>query len=253
MVGIYDIDKCSNLNYKKRLDIYKKVGFKEVALYIDNSYLNEGEDYNQIINYAKEIGLEVNQAHADYKISNLICDENSDKYFDYIGEKLSECYKLGIKNLVAHASMGVPAPKISDKQLKKLVTIIDSFANSDVCLCFENVKDNSNLTSILQLNHPQIKMCFDLGHAHCYDDEEELFEKYKDKIACSHLHNNFGSDTHNILTDGEIDFKPFVEKLKKLNGISNCLECFPPRGNLLNQKEFKQFVEEMFKTVHQKT
>lgn len=250
MVGIYDLDKCGNLDYKKRLEIYKKVGFKEVALYLDNSYLNEGEEYTKIIEHAKIIGLEVNQAHADYKISNLICDESNDKYLDYIAEKLSECYRLGIKNLVAHASMGVPAPQISGKQLKKLATLVDSFANSDVCLCFENVKDNRNLSSIINLNHPQIKMCFDLGHAHCYDDEEELFEKYKDKIACSHLHNNFGSDTHNILTNGEIDFKPFVEKLKNIDGVSNCLECFPPRGKLLNEKEFETFVKECFKSVN---
>ena len=30
MIGIYDINTCSNLNYKERLDIYKKCGFNDL-------------------------------------------------------------------------------------------------------------------------------------------------------------------------------------------------------------------------------
>ena len=72
MFGIYDIDKATTLNYKERLDIYKNIGFNEVALYLDNNYLKKTETYDQIINYAKEINLQINQVHVDYKISNLI-------------------------------------------------------------------------------------------------------------------------------------------------------------------------------------
>lgn len=249
MIGIYDIDKASNLNYKKRLDIYKNVGFTEVALYIDNTYLNDDENYIDIINYAKSIGLKVLQVHADYKISNLICDENINTYFEYISNKLLECQNLGVKYLIAHASMGTPAPQINDIQLNKLELMMAKFCKCDVCLCFENVKDNSNLHKILSLNHPQIKMCFDLGHAHCYDDEDELFENYKNQIRCLHLHNNFGTDSHNLPTDGEIDFKQFLQKVKDLENASACLECFPPRGVVLDEKGFKDFVKSCFKSV----
>ena len=38
--GIYDINVSNGLNYKERLDIYKKSGFKSVGLYIDeNGYI----------------------------------------------------------------------------------------------------------------------------------------------------------------------------------------------------------------------
>ena len=62
-----------------------------------------------------------------------------------------------------------------------------------------------------------VKMCFDLGHAHCYGDEKELFKNLEKHIVCTHLHNNFGKDTHNILNDGEIDYSYFLKLLKQSN------------------------------------
>jgi len=38
MLGIYDLNICSNLDYKARLDIYKNAGFKEFALYLDDAH-----------------------------------------------------------------------------------------------------------------------------------------------------------------------------------------------------------------------
>ena len=251
MVGIFDIDKASNLSYQQRLDIYKKIGFKEIALFVDNSYLNDGETYFDIINYAKSIGLSINQAHADYKISNLICDETTDEYFNYMYEKLCDCKQLGIKYLVAHASRNSDAPEISVAQLEKLSALMDNFKGDDVFLCLENVRNNTNLHKVLQLNHPQIKMCFDLGHAHCFDNEDTLFDNCKQHIVCSHLHNNFGDDTHNLPTNGEIDFQKFLTKLENIENASNCLECFPPRGSNLTENQFQNFVQDCFESVQQ--
>ena len=70
MIGIYDLGDF--LDYKTRLQIYRNAGFQEVALYIDKNYVQQAEDYCDIISYARKIGLKVNQAHIDYKISNMI-------------------------------------------------------------------------------------------------------------------------------------------------------------------------------------
>ena len=127
MFGIYDLNECSDLNYKQRLDIYKNVGFQEVALYIDERYNNASENYVDIIDYAKKIGLKVNQVHIDYKISNLICDESTNEYFDYVSSKLVEAIKLGVKYVVAHASMGDNPPEINDVQIRKFENMMRGF------------------------------------------------------------------------------------------------------------------------------
>ena len=132
-IGIYDLNECSSLNYKERLDIYKSVGFTSVGTYIDDNYMSNNESYVEIVKYAKEIGLEVNQVHVDYKISNLIC-EDSNAYFDYVERKLNECIDLGVKYMVLHASKGDGAPGLGEEGLTKLKELMSKYKDSGVTL-----------------------------------------------------------------------------------------------------------------------
>lgn len=249
MFGIYDIDKATTLSFKERLKIYKDIGFNEIALYLDNAYLKENETYEHIIDYAKEINLQIKQVHIDYKISNLITDETTNNYFEYLEQKINECIKFNIPYLVTHASMGDNPPLINNKQLKKLEKIAQKYEDKNIFICFENVRNNTNLDKIINLNLPNIKVCFDLGHAHCYSNEKSLFEKYLPNILCTHLHNNFGKDTHNLLNIGDIDYKYFLGKLKTTKNVSNCLECFPEYGKVLNKEEFILFIQNCFDSL----
>jgi len=243
--GIYDINLATNLNFKKRLDIYKQNGFLEVALYLDNKYLDKGENYLDIINYAKQINLKVKQVHLDYKNANDICNINSE-IFKYLESKIKESEILNIQNVIIHPSSGYNPPIISQECLNKIYQI--SLNYPSVNLCFENVKNNTNLEKILNLNLQNIKMCYDLGHAHSYSNENELLNKFHSKIACSHLHNNFGNDEHLILSEGEINYKPIVEKILKIS-TSNCLECYPPRSTILSDNSFIEFVKRCYNSI----
>lgn len=249
MFGIYDMNIDTILGYKERLDVYKKYGFKEVAIYLDNAYQKENENYEDIISYAKQIGLAINQVHIDYKISNLIASKETNEYFDYVTQKLLEAEKFGIPYVVAHASKGDTPPPIDDENIQKFKAMLRPFEGK-VTLCLENVRANANLDKLLSLNLPNLKVCFDLGHAHAYGNEKELLDKYLPHIICSHLHNNFGKDTHQALDDGEIDYKPIVCALSKIPLSSNCLECFPPKPNgMLSKQEFENFVCHCYQTI----
>jgi sugar phosphate isomerase/epimerase len=245
-IGIYDLNECSSLDYMERLQIYKGVGFSGVGLYLDENYMVNNESYLDIIDYARSIGLCVEQVHIDYKISNLIC-ENPDLYFEYVEGKLKECISLGIPYLVLHASKGDNAPSIDNEGLNRLRDLMKKYEDNAVYLCFENVRDNRNLEVIMEANINNVGMCYDLGHAYCYDNEYYLYEKYKEKILCTHLHNNYKKDTHNNLLDGEIDCKNIIKKLNKNKNINNCLEIFPPREEKLDLEQFIMFVANVYK------
>lgn len=250
-IGIYDIDKSSCLNYKERLEIYKDVGFKEVGIYFDAKYINEDENYLDILNYARSIGLTINQVHLDYAISNLICSKETDEYFDYLDKKINEAILNNISIIVLHASKGDNPPIIGNDNLIKLDTLLAKYENRNIIVCFENVRNNNNLDLVLSLNRKNIGMCYDLGHAHCYDNEYSLLEKYKNKILCCHLHNNAGSDSHNLLSEGEINYIEIIKKLKKMPIKSVCLEVFPPRGSfLLTKDQFKEFIIKCYKDIN---
>lgn len=249
MVGLYDLNECTELGYRERLDIYKSVGFEEVALYLDKRYNRDDENYVDIIKYARKIGLKVSQVHIDYKIANLISDDTTDEYFEYITTKLDEATELQIPYVITHASKGDTPPKITPLGLEKLCRVMKNFENKDVYLCIENVRNNKNLASILKLELNSIGVCFDVGHAHCYSNEYTLFKKLKQFIRCSHIHNNYGEDTHETPLSGEIDCKYFIKRLTKIEGASNCLECYPPRGHKLDKNAFITFVEKLYNEV----
>lgn len=247
MVGIYDLNIDTVLDYKSRLDIYKKCGFADIGIYLDERYQREDEkDYSKIINYAHSIGLKISQVHLDYKISNEICNDESSAYFDYIASKMEEALKYNIPIVVAHASKGDTPPKLTDTGKERFKEMMKKFEGKNIVLAIENVRNNDNLDSLLSLGSPNVKVCFDLGHAHAYGNEYELFQRYHDKIICTHLHNNCGSDTHHPLDKGEIDYKYFLTKLNSMPDVVNTLECFPKANHKLDAKEFEEFIKHCF-------
>ena len=238
-IGIYDLNMCSNLTYKERLMVYKNEGFEKLGLYIDDAYMSNGEKYEDIINYAKQIGMMVNQVHVDYKISNDICD-NLQSYISYVKSRLDICEKYKIKNMVLHASKGDNPPLVNEAAVNAIVELAKDF--SEINLCFENVRNNSNLSKLLAVDCDNICMCYDMGHENCYS-QEDLIKLYANKIKCAHLHNNRGQDSHNLISDGDIDYKNKISKLKDIKDCDMCLEVFPPKGAVLTKSEFITFVK----------
>ena len=153
---------------------------------------------------------------------------------------------LNIKYVVAHASKGDNPPLLNSTQLDKFEKMMNKFDNQPAILCLENVRNCTNLFSILRLRLKNVAVCFDVGHAHCYADEKQLFEQCKPYVICSHIHNNFGQDTHQSPKDGEIDLAYFAKQLTEIKNCSNCLECFPPRGSNFSKEEFASFVKLLY-------
>ena len=82
-VGIYDID-IVELTAKERFTIYKESGFSHVGFYFDDAYLKRGETYVELLNVAKEVGLEISQLHLDYKNANMLSLNEDNEYLKYI-------------------------------------------------------------------------------------------------------------------------------------------------------------------------
>ena len=244
-IGIYDIDVV-NLSIQERFEIYKSVGFTHVGFYFDNSYLKENENYLQLIEIANKCGLNINQLHLDYKNSNMLSINEDNDFIKYIEIKIDEAINYGVKQLVLHASKGNEAPLISPYSIKRLKKLSKKLVKYNVELCFENVRDNTNLDKIMSLNLENINMCYDSGHAHCYSNEKEIINKYKDKITATHLHDNFTSDDHYKIGEGSIEWDAISSLLNETRRKIDYLESFPPRGSELSRKQFTDFVKDLY-------
>ena len=245
-LGIYDIGNCgTNLTILERFSIYKSMGFTHVGFYMDNSYL-DGENYKDLFEVASNLGLKVEQVHLDYKNSNMFADNSENEFFNYLENKINEGVKYGVKHLIVHASKGDNPPPISHFSLNKLVYFDKMLNGSDTKLCFENVRNNSNINDVINLKLNNIGMCYDSGHAHAYSNEVELLSKYGSIICCTHLHDNIGQDTHQIIGSGSIDWATIYPLLNKTNRCVDYLECFMERNIVVTKDRFRKFVEQAY-------
>jgi len=89
-----------------------------------------------------------------------------------------------------------------------------------VTLLVENMpNDLSTPDALLELLHAghfdDIGICFDVGHARLMDGVAQSFEKLKDRIRSTHVHDNAGDrDSHLWPGEGNIDWKETMSLLR---------------------------------------
>lgn len=69
------------------------------------------------------------------------------------------------------------------------------------------------------VDHPKLKLCLDVGHAHAYSGISVMdwVENWAPYLSHFHIHNNDGSyDLHNALNDGSIPMKDLLRKIDDL-------------------------------------
>ncbi len=94
---------------------------------------------------------------------------------------------------------------------------------SGIQVCMENVFDQEIepfATVAEKVEHPDFKLCLDIGHAHCWS--EHTVTKWADTLAGRlghiHVHDNHGlDDEHLALGDGTIPYESLFKQLKSNN------------------------------------
>ena len=103
---------------------------------------------------------------------------------------------------------------------------------SGITVCLENVLDREiePFAEIIdRVGHPDLGMCLDLGHAHCYSNHSaaEWAGVLKPYIRHVHLHDNQGvKDEHLALGEGSVPWKEVLGILADAQPDLSCtIEC----------------------------
>ena len=88
-----------------------------------------------------------------------------------------------------------------------------------VTIALENTPDELGAPASLQqfiasthLN--DLKLCFDIGHAHMEDGVESSFDMMRDRVVTAHIHDNHGEkDEHLLPFAGTIEWKDALNAL----------------------------------------
>ena len=76
---------------------------------------------------------------------------------------------------------------------------------------------------------PDVGLCWDSGHAHCYNREYDLLGLYGHRLMATHLNDNFGmrsedgsiskyDDLHLLPFDGTLDWDAAIKQLEGFSG-----------------------------------
>lgn len=82
----------------------------------------------------------------------------------------------------------------------------------------------------------------DVGHAYCnHWDIEKLIYTLNTKIKAYHLHNNFGTDSHNRILDGQIKYEPLLSLCSQITPNATYILEYSPNC----QCTVKDFCEDL--------
>lgn len=145
---------------------------------------------------------------------------------DEIKRALEIAERIPFRYLIQH--VGVPEAEWDERKVDAAFTALEDlkvFAGQrGVQILLENIPNafssSERLNYLLETTHLGLGYCFDVGHAHIMEGVEAAFQKMKDRIRATHLHDNDGKkDLHwfpYLAEGGTVDWKQAVGLLRSL-------------------------------------
>ncbi len=133
---------------------------------------------------------------------------------------------MGVKTYTLHPGFSKEQPipdTVWSNLARNLETLLPAATDAGIILALENGQETSSeLEKLVRLvsdfKHPNLGLCFDSGHAHCYSGlgVSGALTLCAEQIVTCHLHDNDGSgDQHNPPGEGSIVWETMISTLKK--------------------------------------
>lgn len=203
-----------------------------------------------VVNLADKYGLEIASVHLSGDKMTTIWSETEDAEFvtQRAIDELAELKDLGMKTGVVHVTWGHSVPEApSSGALSRFMRIGDAADKYQVQVAFENSVFPEHVHYVLEnLQNPYVGFCYDSGHENAFTAGENYLDKYGHRLFAMHIHDNHGTDEHNLPFDGTIDWKRVMSQLRKT-------ELFNRTGIMLETAErapdYRAFLEQAYDVV----
>ena len=143
-------------------------------------------------------------------------------------ERLQQAYELAVKygapKMVVHSGW-VPLVFFKEWHEDRSVEFWEELMtdrDDGLVITVENVMDDEPYMlakMIERIENPNIRLCFDVGHAACISDVDvfEWLQVLAPYLGHIHIHNNDGThDWHKPVFDGKVDMEKFLDKVIEL-------------------------------------
>lgn len=153
-----------------------------------------------------------------------ICETERIRRLDAVDEvkrALEVAERLPFRYLVQHMGHGrqMADPRKTDAAFSSLEHLCVFAKQRGVTIALENTPDElgapGSLAQFIKDTHlHDLRLCFDLGHAHMDGAVEPGFEAMRDRVVTAHMHDNHGEkDEHLLPYEGSIDWDAALDAL----------------------------------------
>ncbi|MFO7637218.1 MAG: sugar phosphate isomerase/epimerase family protein [Clostridia bacterium] len=204
---------------QERLCLIKEAGFSSVMLLWSDYFDN---DYNLFPEYARNIGLRIENAHAPYLHANDLWENTlagQEAYKELIA-CVVECASHGIQTVVMHpenksGTETVELPQDFSVGLDRMKRVVEVAERFGIIIAVENMSRPEYLDVIFNsIQSEKLGFCFDSGHWNMFTPKIDLLTPYGNKLKAVHLHDNDGiDDWHALPYSGNIDWEDIAIKL----------------------------------------
>ena len=212
-----------NLSPQHRMRVIKEAGFTGVMLLWADYF---DKDYKLFPEYARNAGLNIDNAHAPYSNANHLWEDTIDgqEAYQEIITCLEDCAVYNIPTLVMHpenkkGTETVSLPYDFSVGIERIKRIIEAAERLNVNVAMENMSRPEYLERIFQdIQSERLGFCFDSGHCNVFTPDVDFLSLYGDKLMALHLHDNNGADDwHALPFTGNIIWSDIGRKLKELS------------------------------------
>ena len=227
-----DFNKYAD-TYEDRVKLIADAGFKYVDIDFCDIDRFMGDDWkdeaNKLLDYTESLGLKFVQAHSPCNGNPVIYDEKRDYLIASTKRAFEVCEILGIKNMVVHNGTreGMNKKMFYEENKKFVAEFFEVMEKTNVNLCIENTTrlnmwghawfflEGWEMREFIdQVGHPNLKACWDVGHANCEWHQYYDIIDLGDCLTAVHIHDNGGEhDEHALPFTGSTNFGEFIEGL----------------------------------------
>lgn len=224
---------------------YANLNFCEIQELFDRN--NYEEIFNDLIDFLKDSSITFNVAHAPihypFFFNTYYNRDDIDILKNRILKALDISRKVGVKRIVIHVgtyldeNYNYDIEKSIEHNIKYLEPFVKKAAESNILIAIENgtqmQKDEpafkntapyiDELLKIVEYYNKKyekevLEICFDFGHANVGNlDIYNEIKKIGSSLKVTHIHDNYGTDSHNQPFNGTVNWDDVRKALTDIN------------------------------------
>lgn len=181
---------------------------------------------------ASRLGLLFGSVHAPFRKTSSLWEpgDAGELALEELLDCLADCKRLQIPVMVSHVFMGFARSEPTPLGLERFSRLFAAARDAGVRIALENVESVPHLQYLLDhCDDPNVGLCWDSGHAHCYNRGYDLLGMYGHRLMATHLNDNFGvqsqdgaiskyDDLHLLPFDGSLDWDGAAAQLGSFVG-----------------------------------